>query len=906
MISMMRQEEKTMIPSTFTPLDGGWTLRALNPEAIPDARVRQALSQGIATKVPGEATVALLDAGLIDDPFDGANEPRQQWIGDVDWRYSLTFTPTADQLAQKRQDLVAYGIDTVASIRLNGREVGHTDDYYLTYRFDARPFLHAGANTLEIDISSPVRISDEREQKNGFYPHTEHHAFNQIRKPSSQFGWDWGIDIANAGIWRPIGLDCWSGARIDAVRPLVSFESDGAAVVDVATAIEREGTGHALTMDTVFARQDPVNVRIVLRDPDGSEVASGTAAVTRGRREAHTFLRVPQPKRWWPIGYGDQPLYDLRVELPDSGAVWEQRIGLRSVSVNTSADENGRAFQLIINGMPIHARGYNWIPGDALLTRFDTKRYERAFDDLVESHSNMVRVWGGGIYESDDFYRFADEKGIMVWQDFMLACAAYPEDPHTVADITLEAEQQITRLSSHPSLVVWNGSNENYVAHADWWGYQRALRDDDLPKNSRGYSEKGWGDLYYSKIIPQTLARLDPTRVYLPSSPMALSDQTDANGDSNGTMHIWDVWNQKDYRHYADYSPRFADEFGYQAPPAWSTLTRVVHDKPLRLQSPQMLAHQKASNGQIKLARGMRGHLTPGHTDDVATNPDGFHSFVLPSDTWKNPQDWHWATQLQQAQAVAFGIRHMRSLEPVNAGCLVWQLDDDWPVVSWASVDYDGHRKPLWYATQQVFAPRFALIRPDVSDENRQANTFEGSGALTPDELVLVVLNDTRTAWTGTWHVERQKLDGTVLASANIACDSKPGQSRRFVLPKKVATFADPSTEVIVATADGYQRVVYHPSEVIDENLAKPAQAFTAQCTKNDATHYTLTVAAHSLVRDLFCMVDKVDSNARISGGLDTLLNGESISYRIVTSRAVDPQAFCSPDVLRSANDLKR
>lgn len=905
-----------MIPQTFTELTGGWKLSALNPEVIPDSHVRQALVDGIPTKVPSEATVALLDAGLIDDPFDGSNEKTQQWIGDVDWRYSLTFTPSADQLACVRQDLVAYGIDTIADIRLNGREVGHTDDYYLTYRFDARPFLHEGENTLTIDISSPVRVSNEREQKNGFYPHTEHHAFNQIRKPSSQFGWDWGIDIANAGIWRPIGLDCWSGARIRNVRPLVSFESTGAdgesagestaAVIDVATAIEREGVNHAVTMDNMYEGQNPVDVHITLTDPYGTQILARDTTVTVGRREAHALLRVSDPKLWWPAGYGDQPLYTLRVELPQSGAVWQQRIGLRSVAVNTSADENGRAYQLIINGVPVHARGYNWVPGDALITRFDEKRYEKVFRDLRESNSNMVRVWGGGIYETEEFYRLADENGIMVWQDFMLACGAYPEDPQTVADITREAEQHIARLSSHPSLVVWNGSNENYVAHADWWGYQRALRDDDLPRNARGYSEKGWGDLYYSQIIPQTLARLDPTRVYLPSSPMSLSDQTDANSDSNGTIHIWDVWNQKDYRHYADYTPCFTDEFGYQAPPAWSTLTRVVHDQPLRLQGPQMLTHQKASGGQIKLARGMRSHLTPGHVDDVAHNPDGTTSWLLPTDTWDDPQDWHWATQLQQAQAVAFGISHMRSLEPVNAGSLVWQLNDDWPVVSWAAVDYDGHRKPLWYATRAVFAPRFALIHPTVSEENRAANSWEGSGTLIPDQLELVVLNDTREPWQGTWHVERQKLDGTTLASADIECGSEAGQSRRFVLPKSVATFDNASDEVLIATADGYERVVYHPSEVIDENLADPSAALSATCERVSGTQYTLHVSASSLVRDLFCMVDKVDPSARIDAGLVTLLAGESCDLTITTSKAVDPSAFCAPNVLRCANDLKR
>ena len=220
--------------------------------------------------------------------------------------------------------------------------------------------------------------------------------------------------------------------------------------------------------------------------------------------------------------------------------------------------------------MPVHAHGYNWIPDDAFIARVADRDYERGIRDLVESNSNMVRAWGGGIYESDEFYDLCDRNGIMVWQDFMLACAAYPEDAETKAEVEAEAREHITRLSEHASLIVWNGSNENYVAYSEWGGYKQALRDDDLPANEYGYGEKPWGDYYYAELFPALLAELDPGRsAYLPSSPMSFTKFVGANFDTDGTMHIWDAWNRADYTVYAQYTPRFADEFGYQATISW-------------------------------------------------------------------------------------------------------------------------------------------------------------------------------------------------------------------------------------------------------------------------------------------------------------------------------------------------
>lgn len=374
--------------------------------------------------------------------------------------------------------------------------------------------------------------------------------------------------------------------------------------------------------------------------------------VAEGRNEAVLTIAVPEAKLWWPVGYGDQPLYDVDVTAGDAKeAFWNGHVGFRTVHVDTRADNIGRPFQIYVNDVPVHAHGYNWIPDDAFISRVSQRDYERGIRDLVESNSNMVRAWGGGIYESDEFYDLCDEYGIMVWQDFMLACAAYPEDAETKAEVEAEAREHITRLSEHASLIVWNGSNENYVAYSEWGGYKQALRDDDRKPNAYGYGEKPWGDYYYSELFPSLLAELDPSRsAYLPSSPMSFTKFTGANLDTDGTMHIWDAWNRADYTVYAQYTPRFADEFGYQAPPAWSTLTGAVHDGKLEPFGKQMLVHQKASGGNYKLARGMRSHITPGHLDDpvsfggvVNGKPsDGEHSWLIPTDNWADIEDWHW------------------------------------------------------------------------------------------------------------------------------------------------------------------------------------------------------------------------------------------------------------------------
>lgn len=844
----------TFVPSTFRPLHDDWTLTAVaGPVPKPAAA---ALVPGVPAVVPGEAHLDLRRAGLIDDPFDGDNEAAQQWIGDTAWRYEATFEWSSDGSA--RHDLVAYGLDTVAVVELNGVELGRTQNMHRSYRFDAREVLRDGENALTVTFAAPVPEAHARAEQSEDLPHTNHHPYNQLRKMACSFGWDWGIDVAGAGIWKPIGLDSWSGVRITSVRPLVDVVDAGrTGVLRAHVEIERDG---------VSADAD-VKLAVVLTPPDGvGEPLRASGVVAAGETTATVEVTVADVRRWWPVGHGDQPLYGVTVAAGD--ARWTGRVGFRTVTVDTADDAAGAPFVLKVNDEPVLVRGVNWIPDHAFLTEIDRERYARRLTDALEANVNLLRVWGGGIYESDDLYDVADETGLLVWQDFPFACAAYAEDEEMRTEVEAEARENVTRLSPHPSLVIWNGNNENTWGRVDWgWGG----RLDGRP----------WGDGYYRELLPAVLAELDPTRFYSPASPYSFGEYRHPNDERYGTMHVWDVWNRVDYTVYRSYKPRFVSEFGFQAPPAWSTLTRVVHDEPLDPFGPQMLVHQKANLGNKKLERGWQGHLP---------DPAGI-------------EDWHWTTQLNQAQAVRFGVEHWRSLTPHNTGTVLWQLNDNWPVVSWAAVDHDGHRKPLWHALRAAYAPRLATIQLRTSAE-AQAKAWEGLEA-DPDAAALVLVNDTAEAFAGTFTATRQTFDGTVLASASMSVEVLARGRLDVTLPPEIVTFGDRFGEVVVVSPDaassGFATAFLNGADVVAQKL-DPAPFSISVTAADDGVD--LRVTATSYVRDLMALVDKVDPAARVTGGMVTLTAGSTATFHVTTTAELDPAVFA--DTVRCANDLVR
>lgn len=824
-----------------TTLHDGWTLRAAGgpvPEAV--------ASTTVPAQVPGTAHTDLLAGGLIPDPYLDTHETDLAWAHRASWRYAreLTAAPAAPD---ERVDLVFEGLDTVAEVTLGDALVGRTANQHRTHRFDVREHLATVAGepaTLEVLFSSALEHAEAEAQRIGARSGAYPHPLNMVRKMACSFGWDWGPDLQTAGIWRPVHLERWRTARLAAVRPLVTVDGEGAARVAVHVDVERSGLEPAPSALTVEVR---------LGD---TAVTGGVAATTDS---TVVEVVVPDPDLWWPVGYGAQPLQDLHVTLnsrEDELHTWHRRIGLRTVTLDTSDDEHGTAFTLRVNGVPVFAKGANWIPDDHLLTRITRERLARRLDQALEANLNLLRVWGGGIYESEDFYSLCDERGLMVWQDFLLA---YPEEEPHRSEFEAEAREHVTRLTAHPSLVLWNGGNENLWGHEDW-GWKDSLGD------------LTWGLGYYTDIFPKIVAELDPTRPYAagsPYSPGRTPEQAHPNDPDRGTHHQWEVWNRLDHTHYRDDVPRFCSEFGFQGPPTWATLQRAVRTPdgtPLTKDSPVWLLHQKTEDGSGKLDRGLVPHL--GVPEDFT--------------------DWHWATQLNQARAVAHAVTHHRSWWPRTAGSVVWQLNDCWPVTSWAAVDGDERPKPLWWALRAAHAPRILTVQARGTGDGRRD--------------VLAVVNDTDLPWTGTVAVRRERLDGTRLAAADLAADAGPKSVALLELSDAVRVPGDPADEVLVAVLDDAQ-AVHCWAEDVDLRLDPDPLEVSVEAVDDG---YLVRVSARSLVKDLALHVDRLDPDAGVDRSLLTLPAGETATVRVRTAVAGLAGALAARPVLRTANDLAR
>jgi beta-mannosidase len=799
------------------PLHSGWTLRAAGPAPLGDGPVP--------ATVPGCVHTDLLDAGLIPDPYLDANELSLAWIGRTAWVYSTTFDAA---VADDRVDLVADGLDTVATVTLNGVELGRTANMHRGYRFDVRDLLRPAGNVLEVRFDSAYDAALAVRDAVGERPNAYEEPFQYIRKMASNFGWDWGPTLVTAGIWQPIGLESWSVARLAEVRPLVTVAgADG--VVDVHVTVERAG-------------DEPLTVTATVAG------VAATATIPAGGTSAVVTVTVPDVRLWWPRGFGAADRYDLDVTLHHGTAMvdtWQRRIGFRTVELDTTADASGTAFTLVVNGVPVFVRGVNWIPDDAFVTRVDRARYAARIGQAVDAGVNYLRVWGGGRYESDDFYDLCDELGLLVGQDFLFACAAYPEEEPLGSEVAAEAHEQVLRLMSHPSLVMWVGNNENIWGFEDWdWKEPLAGRT--------------WGAGYYFEVLPGIVAAVDPTRPYWPGSPYSGGAGVHPNDPAHGTSHIWTVWNTHDYRHYATYHPRFLAEFGFQAPPAYATLRRAVSDEPLTPTSPGILHHQKATGGNDKLAAGLTGHFPA---------PSGF-------------DDWHWATQLNQARAITFGIAHFRSLRPLCMGTVLWQLNDNWPVTSWSAVDGDGRRKPLWYALRRAYAPQLLTIQPR-------------NGVPT-----LIAVNDTTTTWQAQIDVRRVSFSGDPRAKATLTLDVPAGGELTLPLPADVTTPDDPTRELIVA--DG---ATWFFGEDVD--LAYPPASLDV-VVRPTAGGATVEVTARTFVRDLTLFADRLDPSATADEQLVTLLPGETVTLHVTGAALPSPDdpAWRTAPVLRTANDL--
>ncbi|HEV2128056.1 MAG TPA: glycoside hydrolase family 2 protein [Thermomicrobiales bacterium] len=689
--------------------------------------------------IPGDVHRTLIDAGEIPDPFWDQQEKDCAWMEEKEWWYHVPLHVPDVELGQhERWQLVFHGLDTFVTIYLDGEEIGTSQNMFRDTVVDITEHVQAGReHTLALQFHPPLLAIEGRHLGEWAANGRERTA---MRKAQFGYGWDWGPRLPTVGTWRPIEL-----RRVDRGMILgihfdnVDLSPDHTQAV-VAVRVEAERV----------AGTDPLSARVTLREPASDREWTAELDLTEspaGHADGCAYLTIGNPKLWWTHDLGEPFLHDLTVELiagDDVVVTDERKVGIRSLVLDQSPDleeKGARFFRFVLNGVPIFAKGADWIPPDSFVGAIEDERYTRWLEDARDANIQMMRVWGGGIYEHDRFYDECDRVGILVWQDFMFACAAYPEDdPTFVQEVDREARYQVRRLRSHPSLAVWVGNNENqWINDKTYWNVE------DPPP---------WGALYYNHILPDAVYELDGRTPYWPGSPYGGNDH---NSMEDGNRHNWDVWHGQvsprrfgekpeqiftpemvSYRRYAEDMTRFCSEFGMHASPVIETLRRVVPEDELYHHSPAMDWHNK-DNPKDK------GDMLMAATTGVSENLEDYIDF----------------SQIAQAEGLKFGIEHYRRRKPHCSGTLVWQMNDCWPVLSWAVMDYYGFGKAGYHYLRRVYSPVLASFKE------------------TDDGVELWITNDTLERIEDEVTITLGTFGGEVVEERQLYVDLPPNSSER-------------------------------------------------------------------------------------------------------------------------------
>lgn len=614
---------------------------------------------------PGDGITALLEAGLIPDPYWGRNEYDLRWIADRDWTAMRTFT-----LDHPDSTLVLDGLDTIVDVSINGQPVLSARNAFRTYRVDLNGIAEPGENQIELRFRSSVKHAAALQQEQPYFvPFNGDNCpipnGNMLRKVQCDFGWDWNIALAPFGVLGGIYVEQNSPVRIDAVL-IDQTHQNGA--VDVTVDVELDcAVGGAFEYSFSLCGQ----------------TFAGAARVQSGQSRVTETLHIENPVLWWPAGQGDQVLHDLEIQVGDAQAT--RRIGLRDIALIVEDDAAGTGFRFNVNGRDVFAKGANWIPADALCGRITKSGVADLLQSAVDANMNMIRVWGGGRYEPTWFYDMCDELGLMVWQDFMFACMMYPSTETFLAEVAAEVAENVRRMNHHAALAVWCGDNE-LIGALTWFKETRENRDLYLVAYDR-----------LNRTIETALKAVSPSANWWPSSPspgyMNFGDAW--HDDSSGDMHFWSVWHEgRDFEHYRDVNPRFCSEFGFQSYPSLDVIRSFVAPEDMNIAAPVFESHQKNAGGNARIAETM------------------FRYFRFPVDF----ENFVYLSQVQQGLAIKTAVSYWRSLKPHCMGTLYWQLNDTWPVASWSSLDYGGGWKVLHYMARDFFAPVVATAVPKGSD----------------------------------------------------------------------------------------------------------------------------------------------------------------------------------------------
>ncbi len=661
-------------------------------------------NEWLPANVPGGVHTDLLALERIPDPFMADNEKKVQWVAETDWEYRRIFSVDKALAGEVQHILVCDGLDTLAEVSLNGALLGRADNMFRRWSWDVRHFLKESDNELKIVFRAPVTYIKARQATKPLMGGGDIPGGPYLRKAPCQWGWDWGPKLPPIGIWKDIRLEGYSQAKFEDIH-IRQIHADGKVTVSADVKIEQwEAAG--------------LQVTLKVSSPDG-KVQTDKAEPGRptdGIAICNLKSPVLHPQFWWPNGFGKQPLYQVEVTLKSRQIVLDQRnyqVGLRSVKLRREPDEWGEFFTFVVNGIPIFAKGADWIPADSFPTRISDSSMERLIRDAAAAHMNMLRVWGGGFYEEERFYDLCDRYGLLIWQDFVFACGIYPEEPAFYENVHAEAIQNVRRLRHRASLALWCGNNEMEQGWVDWkW---------NDPNDPPSQSLKASYDRMFHHLLPGIIAAEDPDRPYWPSSASSGIPFANPNSQQRGDTHYWEVWHgRKPFSAYREQFPRFMSEFGFQALPPYKTVQTYAAPADQNMTSYIMEHHQRSGSGN---------GLMIGQMTDTFRMPKDFQALV-------------YLSMVLQAEGIRYGVEHWRRNRQLVSGTLIWQLNDCWPVASWSSIDYFGRWKALHYAARKFYAP----VLLSVEDQGKR--------------MGLCITNDTTTPWTGEVRWSLETLSG--------------------------------------------------------------------------------------------------------------------------------------------------
>jgi len=725
------------------------------------------LDEWLPAGVPGTVQTDLMVNGKIKDPYYGIVERKVQWIDKVDWTYRTRFDIDPSWTAADRAELVFEGLDTYAEVWLNDSLILSASNMFLSYRIDVKGLLKEQNNELSITFRSPILEGLKKQAAYGIrlpaindQSETGQIGNNQVsiftRKAGYHFGWDWGPRLVPSGIWKPVYLEFWNKVRISDVYISTASLTDRAARLHAEITVESDSTAFC---NLILSDGSAVwfSEKVIL--------AAGTNLISRD-------FGLKNPKLWWPRDYGDQFLYKITTTLSDSSKVFSEdqtEVGIRTIRLvqDPDPDGNGRSFYFEVNGVPVFAKGANYIPNDVFLPRVTTEEYGKVIGSAVFANMNMLRVWGGGIYENDIFYDLCDRYGILIWQDFMFACSMYPGTPDFLASVTEEANQNIIRLRKHPCLALWCGNNEMEAAWGPYdekmgWGWKNLYSPDQREMIWHAY------DTVFHSILLNAVNSLDPQIPYWHSSPSAGMGILATNETRSGDNHYWGVWHQKHpFEDFNKYIGRFMSEYGFQSFPEFDAVKKYTEPSDWDIESQVMTSHQRSGIGNVRIREYMAS------------------DYVIPKDF----SHFLYVSHLLQAEGIRSAIGAHRRNKPYCMGTLYWQLNDCWPVASWSGTDYYRNYKALHYFARKAY-------EPVVPDSYHRGDTVE-----------FCVISDRNIRMRGTLRIRTVTFDGQTIFQQDQPFRTEPlGISTKVKIPaSKLANGRDPNSVVVITSivADG-------------------------------------------------------------------------------------------------------